>query len=112
MLNIDVGIISSVIDKLAPKTKCGLMDLLLKAALLRPITVIINQMINNVIFPDKLKIGKIIPIQKIEDESLLTNYRPISLLPAISKVFEKVMTKQLYQSFQEKKHVLQCTIWI
>ncbi len=86
--------ISSIIDTLAPKTSCGFDGLStkliksIKAALLRPITVIINQMINNGIFSDKLKIAKIIPIHKKEDETLFTNSRPISLLPAISKIFE------------------------
>ncbi len=55
------------------------------------------------IFPDKLKIAKIIPLHKKDDETLFTNYRPISLLPAISKIFEKVIFKQLYNFFQEKK---------
>ncbi len=63
--------------------------------LVKPITLIINQMLNTGIFPDKLKIVKIIPILK-KDETLFTNYRPISLLPAISKIFEKVIFKQLY----------------
>ncbi len=59
-------------------------------------------MINSGIFPDKLEITKIIPIFKKEDETLFTNYRPISLLPAISKKFEKVLFKQLYDFFQNK----------
>ncbi len=60
---------------------------------------IINQMLNTGIFPDKLKIAKVIPIHKNEDEILFTNYRAISLLPANSKIFEKVIFKQLYQFF-------------
>ncbi len=57
---------------------------------------IINQMLNTGIFSDKLKIAKVIPIHKEYDETLFTKYRPISLLPAISKIFEKVIFKHLY----------------
>ncbi len=57
-------------------------------------------MINTGIFPDMLKIAKIIPIYKKDDETQLTNYRPISLLPTISKIFEKVIFKQLYKFFK------------
>ncbi len=43
------------------------------------------------------------PIYKKDDETLFTNYRPISLLPSISKIFEKVIFKQLYHYFQSNK---------
>ncbi len=36
------------------------------------------------------KIAQIIPVHKKDDETLFNNYRPISLLPAISKIFEEV----------------------
>ncbi len=58
-------------------------------------------MLNTWIFPDKLKIAKISPIHKKEDDILFTNYRPISLLPAISKIFETVIFQQLYDFFQQ-----------
>ena len=48
------------------------------------------------IFPDKLKIVKVIPVYKAEDPCLFVNYRPISLLPNFSKFFEKVMCNLLY----------------
>ncbi len=57
-------------------------------------------MLNTGIFPDKLKIAKINPIYKKDDDNLFTNYRPISLLPAISEVFEKVIFQQVYAFFQ------------
>ncbi len=56
---------------------------------------------NTGIFPDKLKIAKINPIYKKDDDNLFNNYRPISLLPAISKVFEKVIFQQVYAFFQD-----------
>ena len=64
---------------------------------------IINQSLRTGIFPDKLKIAKVIPIYKNSDENVFGNYRPISLLPAISKVFERVAFEQLFQYFQENK---------
>ncbi len=76
---------------------------MLKVSLTKPITLVINQMLNTDIFPDKLKIAKIISIYKKDDETLFTNYRPISLLPTISKIFEKVIFKQIYSFFQVKK---------
>ncbi len=60
-------------------------------------------MLNTEIFPDKLKIAKIIPVYKKDYETVFTNYRPISLLPAISKIFEKVLFKQLCEYFTDKK---------
>ena len=63
----------------------------------KPLTLIINQMLTTGIFPDAFKKSKIVPIFKKGDSSLLTNYRPISILPTISKIFERVLYNQLYE---------------
>ena len=51
----------------------------------------INCSIATEIFPDKFKIAKVFPMFKNEDKDLFENYRPISILPRFSKVFEKII---------------------
>ena len=46
-------------------------------------------------FPDSLKISKIVPLYKKDDDTNLLYYRPISLLLSISKIFENVILEQL-----------------
>ena len=72
-------------------------------ALLQPLCIIINQSLLTGIFPERLKIAKIYPLFKKGDSQLLNNYRPISILPVISKIFEKVVFKQLSKYFTENK---------
>lgn len=50
-------------------------------------------------FPDELKLGKITPIFKKNDEELLENYRPVSTLPIFGKIFEKLIYSRLYNFF-------------
>ena len=74
---------------------------LVKNELKKLLTLIINQMITTGIFPESFKISKITPLYKKGDHSLLTNYRPISLLPTISKVFERIIYDQMYEYLNE-----------
>ena len=43
------------------------------------------------IFPVELKVGRITPIYKKNDECSLENYRPVSTLPIFGKIFEKII---------------------
>ena len=63
------------------------------------ITLIINKFLHSGIFPDNLKIAKVTPIHKKGDSKLITNYRPISVLPVISTIFETVICDQLDRYF-------------
>ena len=67
------------------------------------ITLIINQTLTTGIFPDKLKIAKVVPIFKKDSKKEFQNYRPISVLPVISKIFESVMHDQLNVYFINNK---------
>ena len=50
---------------------------------------------NQGVFPESLKLAKIIPIHKRGDSRIPSNFRPISLLPYLSKIFEKVVFSRL-----------------
>ena len=60
-----------------------------------PISNIINSSFRSGVFPDCLKIGKVCPIYKNDDTNLFSNYRPISILPSFSKIFEKAVFSRL-----------------
>ena len=49
----------------------------------------INQSLCTGIFPEKLKVAKVIPLYKKGDNHLFDNYRPISLLLTVSKIFRE-----------------------
>ena len=77
-------------------------------------TIIINQMLHSGIFPDALKVSKVIPLYKNDDKQLFSNYRPISLLPSISKIFEKVILLQLTEYLDKNniQHTAPKSVWI
>ena len=71
--------------------------------LLKPLTTVINQSIRTGIFPSLLKIAKLIPLYKKDDPHIFGNYRPIALLPSISKLFEKILHSQIVNYFENHK---------
>ena len=95
----------NIIDKLPSKASSGvdgLSPILLKHIkneISRPVTLILNQCLTNGVFPDKLKIAKVVPIHKSDDDTMFNNYRPISILPTLSKIFEKVIFNQVHEHF-------------
>ena len=52
--------------------------------IIKPLTLLTQQILTTGIFPDKLKLAKVIPIYKKCEQALINNYIPISLLPVIS----------------------------
>ncbi len=80
--NISAKLLKIAIDQLAPL-----------------LTHLINLSITKCIFPNELKLAEIIPVFKKNDKMNKENYRPISLLPVISKIFERAMEHQLAKYF-------------
>ena len=62
----------------------------------------INYTTKNGEFPDKFKKTEVIPLYKKEDPLKKENYRPVSLLPHLSKVFERVIYKQINSYMEDK----------
>ena len=72
--------------------------------ILNPLMNIINSSFSHCKFPDSLKIAKITPIHKKGDVKVCSNYRPISCLPFISKIFERSIAYRILSFFS--KHSL------
>ena len=65
------------------------------------LTHIFNQSIAQSFFPDEWKIARVVPLFKNGQRNLPENYRPISVLPVISKIMERIMYDQLYEYVTE-----------
>ena len=73
--------------------------------ILVPLKHISNSSLEQGIFPDDMKIARVIPLFKAGDKQNVSNYRPISLLPQFSKILEKVFNNRL-MNFVESKNML------
>lgn len=64
-----------------------------------PLADIINESFTTGTFPDSLKGAKVVPIYKNGEPTSVENYRPISILPSLSKIFERALYDRLYKYF-------------
>ena len=62
---------------------------------------IFNLSLQQGILPESLKIAKVSPIYKKDEEFLLTNYRPVAVLPCSSKLLERIMYNRLFKYLSE-----------
>ena len=76
---------------------------------IKPLSPVISDLINHSFergyFPKELKIAKVCPIFKSGCKSVISNYRPISVLPSISKIFEKIFQIRL-TNYLTSKNIL------
>lgn len=95
--------------KLKVNKACGLDKMsarLLKDAaevIANPLTLLINKSLESGCFPATWKSAKVTALFKSGDRSLKDNYRPISILPTISKIIEKLAHNQLYNYLEDNK---------
>ena len=103
--------IVEVVKSFKSNTSSGYDDIDMKVVkkiidnICHPLSVVLNKCLNNGVFPDKLKIARVIPVFKSGSQEVLSNYRPISVLPIFSKVFEKCIYNRLL-SFINKCNIL------
>ncbi|PFX14284.1 Ankyrin-2 [Stylophora pistillata] len=76
-----------------------------KHVISQPLSIIINKSLECGTYPSKLKLAEVIPIHKNDDESDPSNYRPISLLSVVNRIFENMMYHRL-KCFLEKRDIL------
>jgi len=94
--------IEKIITTMKSKTSRGIDDInsefikKIKQNIKVPLSKLINMSLETGKIPASLKIAKVIPIFKNKSPEEYTNYRPISLLPIMSKILEKVVHKRLY----------------
>ena len=101
---IDVHKILSSIDVSKSTGHDGISNKLLKDSadiIAYSLTLIFNTSINTGIFPNDFKTAIISPIHKAGCKTECNNYRPISILSSVAKIFEKLITQQL-ETYLEK----------
>ena len=65
----------------------------------KPLNLIFKSCLETGQFPSDWKKANVVPVFKKGDKQLLKNYRPISLLPIIGKIFERLLYNQMFEFF-------------
>ena len=71
------------------------------SAIAGPLATIVNDSIRQCRYPARWKMGQVTPIFKKDDELSKINYRPITVLPALNNIFEKLLSAQLEEYYTE-----------
>ena len=101
--------IDSIISAMNASASFGLDEIdarmikLGKQQLLPVITHIVNLSVSSRTFPEHWKCAKIIPLHKKDDRSNPKNYRPVALLPVVSKILERAVFVQFIDYLESNK---------
>ena len=66
-----------------------------------PLTLIFQNSMAAGTFPTQWKRANIVPVHEKNDKQIVSNYRPVSLLPICSKIFEKLIFNELFNFFEQ-----------
>ena len=72
------------------------------------VTKLANEMVEQCTFPDELKLADVSPVFKSGNTIVKTNYRPISVLLSLSKVFERILLKQFLPFIEKRLSAILC----
>jgi hypothetical protein len=75
--------------------------------IISPLTYLCNTSMEQGVFPNEMKLAKVIPLYKGGAMAEFNNYRPVSVLPTLSKVFEKVMYTRISEFLNETKSLFE-----
>ena len=102
-----IDIVNSFENKLS-KDKDGFNMYIMKKIVnqvVDPFLHICNLSFNKGIFPDAMKVAKVIPIHKSGEKNVFNNYRPVSILSQFSKILERLFCNRL-ENYIEKNKIL------
>lgn len=66
-----------------------------------PLAALFNHCLDNSVWPEAWKVSNVVPIHKKNSKSEVKNYRPVSLLPVLSKVLETIVARRITRHFEE-----------
>ena len=67
----------------------------------KPFSILFRNCFESQCFPNEWKKANIVPVHKNNDKQLIKNYRPVSLLPVCSKIFEKIIFNSLFKYLED-----------
>ena len=112
-INIDTDTIIKLIRSLDPNKAHGCdgisvrMFKLCATSISKPLHILFNNSVISECFPNEWKKANVIPVHKEGDKQIINNYRPVSLLPICSKIFEKIILNSLFEYLEDNK-LLNC----
>ena len=73
------------------------------SSIFKPLQLLFNNCVKQGVFPNIWKMANVLPVHKRNSKQLVDNYRPVSLLPICTKIFEKLLFDSIYEFLDKNK---------